>query len=75
MGTTAEMYPLKPLGKDTICKYMKQITFKLGLEDQEKFGWQALRTYMATKLANDKSVSIEESMAALRHALVGAYCA
>ena len=46
---------------------------RLGLANQENFGSQALRAYMATKLANDQSVSIEESMASLCHSSVSAH--
>lgn len=53
---------------------MKDITFKLGLEDQAEFSGQALRAFMDTKLANDASVSIKESIAALQHNSVSAHC-
>jgi len=46
---------------------MKEIAKRLDLKDWENFGGQALRALMATKLGDDASVNISESMAALRH--------
>ena len=71
--TQPSMYHLKPLGKDTIRKGMKEIAQRFDLKDWESFAGQALRAYMATKLGNDDSVNITEAMAALRHKSVAAH--
>ena len=67
------MHHLKPLGKDTMRKGMKEIAQRLDLKDWESFGGQALRAHMATKLGNDDSINITEAMAALRHKSVAAH--
>ena len=68
------MYHLKPIGKTCISNGMKEIAKRLDLKDWEDFGGQALRALMATKLGNDTSVNISESMAAaLRHNSVAAH--
>ena len=46
------MFRLKPIGKDTISKGMKEIAKRLDLKDWESFGAQALRAFMGTKLGN-----------------------
>ena len=43
------------------------------MENWENFGGQALQTFMCTKLYNDKSVSIEELIAALQHTSVSSH--
>ena len=52
---------------------MKEIAKWLDLKDWEDFGGQALRVLMATKLGNDASMNISDSMAALRHNSVAAH--
>ena len=67
------MHHLKPLGKASISNIVKEIAQRLDLKDWESFGGQELRALMATKLGNDDSVNMSESMAALRHNSVAAH--
>ena len=67
------MYYLKPIGKTCISNRRKEIVKWLDLKDWENFREQSLRVLMATKLGNNASVNISDSMAALRHNSVAAY--
>ena len=69
----SSMFHLKPIGKDTMSKGMKEIAKRLDLKDWESFGAQALRAFMGTKLGNDASINTSEAMAALRHKSVSAH--
>lgn len=73
IGLITEIYPYKLLVTDTICYYMKEITKKLDLQDWGNFGGQALHLFIVTKLVNNISIIIEESMAIFCHGLVSAY--
>ena len=67
------MYHLNPIGKTCISNRMKEIAKRMNLKDWEDFGGQALRALIATKLGNDTSVNIPESMVALGHNYVAAH--
>ena len=68
--TKAVFFPLKPLGAKTITKLFKEGANLLGLPPS--FRAHSLRSAFITKLANDPSVSISETMAAARHNSVSA---
>ena len=63
-------YANKPLGPKSIAKLFKDGAKHLGLPDS--FRPHSLRSALITKLANDPSVSIAETMSAARHTSVSA---
>ena len=72
----AAMFPKKPCGKDKVRKGMKEIKQRLKLTYWKSFRGQVLRPIMYTKLNNDNSINITESIAALQHRSAAAheYC-
>ena len=66
----AQMYPNKPLGRSTISKLFSEGALVLGLPSN--FLPHSLRGACITKMVNDQSVSIAETMAVARHSSVAA---
>ena len=66
----AEMYPDSPLGKTILNSYFKEGARILGLP--ESFKPHSLRAACITKMANDQSVSLAETMMVARHSSVSA---
>ena len=66
----AQMYPTKPLGRSAIGKLFSEGRVKLKLPDT--FRPHSLRGACITKLVNDPSVSLAETMAVARHTSVSA---
>ena len=71
--TQPSMCHKKLLGKDVIRKVTKEISKRLHLKDWENFEVQDFRALMATKIVNDDSVNITESMSSLRHKSAAAH--
>ena len=67
---SAQMYPNKPLGRSTIASLFSEGAIMMGLPSN--FLPHSLRGACITKMVNDSSVSMAETMAVARHTSVAA---